>query len=675
MHSFRIHALWAVLLAPSAFAADVVTSGTIAVGGGGALLDGDRPSYQQIHQQKKDGFGGIEEFLLIREGDDDILKFEARLLPGNDDYRVAVRYEKLEKFYVDGGFDQFRVWYDGSGGFFRPTETSFVMFPEDLSLTRSKLWLEAGVYLPGETLLRARYERRARDGTKSSTAWGDSNLVGTAGTRNIVPSFYDIDEVTNIFTVDLGNDVKEEVKWNVGTRYSETELNNKRNIRRRPYETADRIVTQKDQTTTDMFTVHGFYLRKLSEKLTLSGGALRTTLDSHLAGSRIYGQTYDPVFDPAYIRRQQRDEGFYDLGGDAEIRQTVLNLNAVYVPKKNWSVRPSVRFENMHQETMSHFVETNIGGGPAFAAVVEEVEADHKKDWDEFAGAVDVRYTGLPNWTFSGEAEWIHGEGNLEEERTLHTGVLTIDRTMENTRSMQKYSLNSNWYPRSGLTVAVQYYFKANQNDYDARRDNTIVGTGDRYPAFITDQDFETNDFNIRLSWRPASLLSFVTRYDYQQSKIISQEADLQKVESSTLTSHIFSESATWSPTGRLFLNASVNVTYDQLETPAFAFVKNGDNNYVTGAIGGGYALAKLDDVYLDYNWFNAKNFVDSSATFMPYGVSQKYQGAYVTWVRRQTENLIYTVKYGYVSNRDDTWAGLNDFDAHVLYGRVQYRF
>jgi hypothetical protein len=104
MQSFRIHALWAVLLAPAAFAAEgVTTSGTIAFGGGGAFLDGDRPAYQQIQQQRKDGFGGIEEYLLIREGKDDILTFDARLLPGNDDYRVAVRYDKSEKYYIDGG--------------------------------------------------------------------------------------------------------------------------------------------------------------------------------------------------------------------------------------------------------------------------------------------------------------------------------------------------------------------------------------------------------------------------------------------------------------------------------------------------------------------------------------------------------------------------------------------
>ena len=273
-----------------------------------------------------------------------------------------------------------------------------------------------------------------------------------------------------------------------------------------------------------------------AEKLTLSAGGLITDLDTNLAGSRIYGQSYDPVFDPAYLRRQQRDEGFYDLTGHGEMKQTVLNLNAVYLPRKNWSVRPSIRFENLHQETMSEFIETNIGGGPAFAAIIEEVEGEQKKKWNEFSEALEVRYTGRPNWTYSLEGEWVQGEGDVDEQRHLHTGVLTVDRDNDYTRTSQKYSAKANWYAKPGLTLAFQYYYKVNVNDYDAVRDNTPPGTADRYPAYITDQDFETNDVNVRVSWRPMSLLGFVTRYDFQRSRIVSNEAGLSKVESSEIT-------------------------------------------------------------------------------------------------------------------------------------------
>ncbi len=678
MQSFRYRALWAVLLAPAALSAQTTTtSGVLSVGGGTVFHKGDRAAYQQVVQQKKGDFGGIEEFRLTREGEDDILKFDARIMPGDEDYRVALRYDKTEKFYVDAGYEQFRVYSDGSGGVFLPRNTRFSLFDEELALDRGKFWFEAGLYTSNQTLIRLRYEHRSRQGTKSTTHWGDTNLVGAPyGTRNIVAGFYDLDEKTDTLSVDVGNDTADNQKWNVGARYSETQLANKRYNRRRPFETADRLITTKDTTSNDLFATHGYYLRQINEKLTLSGGALITKLDTAISGSRIYGQSYDPVFDPAFLRRQQRDEGFYDLHGTGELKQTVLNLNAVYIPKKNWSIRPSIRFENLKQDTIAEFVETNFGGGPAFAAILEDVEGEHAKDWDEFTEAIDVRYTGLANWTFSGEAEWVQGSGTLEEERIIHhTGQLTIDRDLENERNIGKYSLNANWYAKPGLTFAAQYYFKVRVNDYDAIRDNTPPGTADRYPAYITDQDFETHDLNFRVSWRPVTQLSLVSRYDYQQSTITSIEAGLAQVESSEMTAHILSQSVTWSATSRLYVTGSVNVTYDQLKTPAYAFVKYGDNNYVNATLGAGYVLSERDDLYVDYNLYRSNNFIDNSYTSLPYGADQEQHAAYLTWRRRQSETLVYTMKYGYVTNDDTTNVGLNDFTAHVIYAKVQYHF
>ncbi|MBI5691899.1 MAG: hypothetical protein HZC55_17600 [Verrucomicrobia bacterium] len=679
MHSSRFSTLWAVLLAPATLLAQQSSSsGTITVGGGGSLLDGDRPSFQQVMQQKKDGYGGIEEFKVTSEAKDSVFKFEARLLPGNDDYRVAIRYDKNDRYYVDAGYEQFRVWSDGSGGVFLPMNVSFVMFNEDLSLSRAKLWAEFGAWTADKTLFKFRWERRTRNGTKSSTHWADSNLVGTFGTRSIVPTFYDVDDQTDDFSISVSNTSKEDVKWGATLRYTDTKIDDRRYERRRPFETADRIVTHKDESKNDIFTAHGFYEKKVSEQLTVTAGALRTTLDGVIEGSRIYGQTYDPVYDPAYLRRQQRDEGYYNLEGTSEIKQTILNANAVYLPAKHWSVRGSLRFENSHQETIAEFVETNIGAGPAFAAILEDVEGEHKKSWDEWGEGLEVRYTGQPNVVYSAKAEWIQGQGDHEEERMIHhTGQLTVDRDLEYKRNSQKYSLGANWYFRPGLTLAAQYYWKGNTNDYNARRDNTsnILTSGDRYPAFITDQDFETNDFNVRLSWRPVTGLNLVSRYDYQKGKIISQDAGLGKVDSAEMKSHILSQSATWSPAGSYYFTGNVNVTYDTLTTPTLAFTQNQDNNYVNASLGGGWVVGKQDDLYADYSWFRANNFIDRSATLIPFGLSQKTQQASLTWVRRQSENLLYTVKYGYVTNRDQTWAGLNDFDAHVIYAKVQYKF
>lgn len=676
MQRFRFSLLLATLLAPAALLAQTVTtSGTLSLAAGGALQEGDRAAFQRATQQHKSGFGGIENFELTREGDDSILKFEARIIPYNEDYRLSVRFDKTDRYYVDAGFQQFRVWYDGSGGYFRPRDMYFRLFDEDLSIDRTTAWIEAGVYLPKEILLRFRYEHRAREGTKDSTLWGDSNAPAPYGTRNIAPTLMDLKETTNMFSVDVGNTTAEDQKWNVGARVSETKIDDRRYTRRRPFDpVGDRIVTTKDQSNNDLFAAHGFYLRKITEQLTISGGALITKLDTIIDGSRIYGQGYDPIYDPGYARRQQRDEGFMNLDGHADLKQTVLNLNAVYTPRKDWSIRPSIRFENRQEESFAEFIEINTGPAPAVAPILDPLESESEKDWSEFTEAVEVRYTGKPNWTFSTVAEWLQGTGDLEELLAEH-GDPHVARTNDISRNTQKYSASANWYAKPGLTFAAQYYYKVRTTDYDILTDSTLPFGGDRYPSYITDQDFETHDLNFRVSWRPVTNLNLVTRYDHQESKVTNVIAGLAKSGSGDYSSDIISQSVTWSPTGRLYLTANVNVTYDQLATPAYPFVQQGDNNYVNGSVGAGYVVSDRDDIFVDYSWFKASNYFDNSRTSLPYGLSEDQQAGYLTWVRRQTDQLVYTVKYGYITNDDTTYGGYNSFDAHVIYAKVQYHF
>ncbi|NBU88233.1 MAG: hypothetical protein EBS16_03300, partial [Betaproteobacteria bacterium] len=65
----------------------------------------------------------------------------------------------------------------------------------------------------------------------------------------------------------------------------------------------------------------------------------------------------------------------------------------------------------------------------------------------------------------------------------------------------------------------------------------------------------------------------------------------------------------------------------------------------------------------------------DNSDVTLPLNSGQRMNSAYFTWVRRQTEQLVYTARYGFAENQDRAFVGLNDFRAHILYGKVQYKF
>jgi hypothetical protein len=195
-------------------------------------------------------------------------------------------------------------------------------------------------------------------------------------------------------------------------------------------------------------------------------------------------------------------------------------------------------------------------------------------------------------------------------------------------RFNQKYTVGANWYPLSRLNFGVQYYHKIHSYDYDHPLDSTLNATnsGNRYPAFLTDQKFETDDMNICATWRALSTLTLITRYDFQLSTVDTKGAFLNNVHSAEITSHIISESISWTPINRLFVQASASYALDSTETPAPGAlgstntVLNGVNDYWNASGLVGYALDEKTDVQAQYFYYHADNCVDNSTFGQPYG-------------------------------------------------------
>lgn len=652
------------------------------------LQSGDRPAFQKNKLLNKSGFGGIEGLYYTSEMKNGaIFTLKGRALAGNGDYLLDLRVAKDDFGYINIGYKQFRVWYDGRSTYFPPTQTQISLYDEDMHIDRGNLWLELG-YVPEDKInFVFRYDMFTRKGQKDSTSWGDTNLTAGQGTKGLLPAFWKIDERRHQVSATLSRQ-EEKSNWQLATRYDKGEYDNSRNARRRANEpSVDRVVTTKDGRDYDLFMVRGSYENQVTEQLKITTGVLHTKIDTTLSGSRIYGPDYDPVYDAAFVRRQQRDEGYFDLHGETETRQTVATISALYLPNAKWSITPSLRFERLDWNNMAEFEETNFGAGPALAPLNDEVEALSDKAWKNNTQSLEARYKGIPNWTFNLKGELTQSTGDLSEQRIVEPGTpaesLSIDRDTEFDRKSQKYTFTTNWYPKPGMTIALQYYYKARQNEYNAVRDNTPAGSADRYPAYVENQDFTTNDINARVSMRLTSSLRAITRYDYQKSTIDSQDIGLPNGESARMTSHIVSETISWNPLNRWYVQGGVNYVWDTLMTPAVTLtgnaaglVKNSDANYVNFNLGSGYALDDQTDIYVDYILYKAQgNYVDNSTRSVAYGTEGKSQDIALTWHRRLDRHTSLTFKYTYSKYDDAVAPTYASYEAHLLYGKLQYRF
>lgn len=651
--------------------------------GSGSVND-HTAGYQHKLQQTSESYGGIDDLFYTKSlNDTTTLTLKGRALLGDHDYRVDLDITKDDVGYLKLGYKEYRVWFDGIGGYFPPNGFNMKLYDEELHLDRANLWFEAG-YVPADKVnFIFRYDLFTRRGQKDSTSWGDTSLTGGAGTRALLPSFYDVDETRHQVTGTLFRD-SGDYKWDLGLRYDKGDFVNSRNMARTAGQSTQRFVTEKDGRDYDLFMVHGSYITKIHEKLMVTTAVSTEKIDSTLSGDRIYGPDYDPVFDVASAGRQYRDEGFIDLTGDTTLKQTVGTINILYQPTENWYIVPALRMEKIDTNDHAEFEETAVQSN--LSTAVDTIGSESDRSWKNVSESIEARYKGIKNMALNFKGEFLQATGDLTEKETDEPGTpaaaVTIDRDTNFKRGSQKLSASMNWYPTTATSFTAQYYYKARQNDYNSPRDNT-VSSADRYPAYIANQDFVTNDLNLRFSWRLTPELRSVTRYDYQQSEIHTQEVGLAYVKTNDVKTHIFSETLSFNPLPRWYLQGTMNYVWDVLTTPAVKLtgaagnrVKNSDANYLNVTLGTGYVLSDSADLFVDYSDYSAFNdFVDNSAGSVAYGTDARTQQAGVTLNYRLDSRTSMVLRYAYAKNTDSTYGTAADYTANVVTAKVQYRF
>ncbi len=678
-------------------------SNSVTIGGGTSFVGGDRAQFQRQLRRPAQIYGGIEELHFEQAvGKKGLLSIDGRGIYDNHDYDIQIDLRNPEIGYVTAGYSEFRTWYDGSGGYAPASNTWVSLYDEGFYIDRKHAFIAAGLTRPGIPEVSVRYDYDQRVGMKDSTSWGDYLVKAPSSTRGLTPTFLGIDETRHTFQADvkhtLGNTTA-----GVGLRYETDQLGNSRNIARRVGEpTLKRYVTSKDDSSIDYWNAHAFTETQLHPKVQLTTGYSFTRSDTDLAGSRIYGVGYGSQFSTSYLNKQERDEGYYDLGGGSKTDQFVANVNLLLTPSKNWTIVPSVKIEHQNQEGDAVFTETNIvkDSKTSLLSMVQEHAINSRvRRFTDISEGLAARYTGMTNWSFYARGDWIQGEGTLRErqndidEGTL--GPVVIQRDTESTRRVQKYTTGANWYPHRKVNAAIQYYYRVRENDYDHGLDTASVvvpgSSGNLYPAFIEHQEFDTHDVNFRVTFRPLANVTLVSRYDYQMTSynlrggtilLGGVKTALNQIESARMNNHILSQSIGWTPMQQLYFQGSISYAMQNTDSPVSAttgaganLVQNAKNDYWNASLTTGVVLTERCDLQGSYVYYRANNYQDNSAFSLPYGAGAESHGATATLITRLRKDLIWKLQYGYFTGHDQLAGGHNDYSAHLVYSSVQYLF
>jgi len=700
---------------------------------GGAFVNGDDAAMMQRTRTNGDFYGGIDSMQFTKALDKSTtLTLDGHALPGLEDYEGNLTLTKADIGYIKAGYKQFRTYYDGSGGFMPQLGSQYTepAGGDELHLDRGEFNFEAGLRMEKLPEITFKYKHAFREGQKDSTSWGERpKTTGTSTTAfKFLPSLWNIDETVDTFDLNVEHTVGN-TDLGIGLNYEHVDYSNTLSFDRGAVKTtagtpptvANSLVdvTRKDAYTLDMFSGNIHSVTRFNDKLWLSGGFAYTTLNSDSDGSGSIVRTPGGI--PASTGAES---SFNTQNGAGDYQQCVGNLNLMWNPIADLTITPSVRLEHSSQDTVTAINKY----APSYAAfplnpVTTLAGLAYTADTDTTSttAELDLRYTGISDVVL-----YAKGVCGFEEQAKIYHDIYTpwnasqpavalgyvpTDWLREDIdTNYQEYTAGANWYPVSGLSVSLQGLYSERDASYTPRGLNGPGGAFTLEPNMI-DHDTTVDDVNLRITWRPMSNLSLVTRYDFRETEYSNRGVRwaptaiaggppaptvgppmtgiLPEVQSSNVTAHIVSECATWNPLARLYVQGNISYTWAQTDTNTL-WVPDSNNEYVSAGLTVGYAIDDRTDITANYTYYGASNYSQQGAPYtsvspadiayaMGYGLNTQEHAVNVTLTRALSANMVWNLRYGFVTSQThpspDQTGGFNDFNAQMISTGLQIRF
>jgi hypothetical protein len=646
-------------------------------------VDGDAAKFREDWWMRQGFAGGIEEFWLEETvGKDTKFTVLGRGIYDEEDYTVRLELVKPDLGFVRAGFTQYRKYFDDTGGHHPFFSTPSFSLQQDLFLDVGNWFIEAGLTKPNWPKITLGYENQFKEGDKSTLAWGPVSQVPGSQAKRIFPSLKNLDERVDIFKVDIDHTIGK-VHMVDQFRYE-----NYRNDTER-VDGAQRILSTggskyirvHEEMDDEQFSNAYYVESHVHDKVYVSGGYLFSNVNGEGdMGFDTVSNGVAPFFDRNWHTRN------ISLDRDSH----VLNANILVGPFAGFMFNGGVQAEQTDTDGRVDAILQEIlppAASPNYLAVMSNDRTSLQKN----AG---VRFTKIPNTVVFADGRWT-GEsidvvgrafenGGLESDRAfLRQTDVDVDRT--------DYVAGFNTSPIQRANLSAQYRNSRRENGYDHEIDQRtfggVLGFQEGYPAFITGQEFQTDEVTAKLTVRPINRVSVSFRYQLvatdfntETDPVPSLGIPAGEAHSGNYRAHIYSVSATVNPINRLYLTGYFSLTDSRTETfdnHSDAVIPFEGDVYTIMATAG-YALDEKTDVSLDYLFSRACNFEENNASAafgLPYGVDNTRRAFYAGIKRQISKNVVARLRYGYFHYDEPTNGNIDDYVAHMAIATCTIRF
>ncbi|MGA2544245.1 MAG: c-type cytochrome domain-containing protein [Verrucomicrobiota bacterium] len=632
---------------------------------GGTIVSGDAQKFREHYWQTDGVNGGLAQFELTEKTSPDTkLSLSGHALL--DDYKLELSLGKNDFGFIHSGWEQYRKYFDGTGGYDPLLSRSAPSLGSDLHLDIGKAWVDFGLTLPNWPQMVLGYEQDYKDGAEATTDW---NAFAGGGNRNFAPAGKALHEEVNVIKFDLDHEaggvaIEERFRgefYNLNTHY--TNLDARDSARENVHEGNSYFqganTLRLEKKFTDWFFGSAGYLYS---KLNSDASFTDASLNNHLA-------LLDAV--PQITLEKQSH---------------VFNANGLLGPFDGLTLSTGVESEWTRQH--------GFGGGGAFLNPIYTngtalspasgplALSTLSSDYDEasVSESAALRYGKIPYTVLFADARFQQqsiGQSDYD--------LQPVNDFIQNTAfasQMTDFRLGFNTSPWRTVSFSAHYRRYEDNSQYQDPR-NAPLPAG--YPGFMRQRDLLTDEMETKLVWHPCSWFKTTWSWQYLTTDYSTvTDADPAKggispggdILAGQYVSRIYSINTTLTPCPRLCLSTAFSwqpTTSISAANGVPGVVPYRGDIYSVLA-NGTYALSAATDLFANYSFSAADYAQNSFAAGLPVGIEYAQHAAAVGLARRFGKNLTAKLQYGYYHYAEPTSGGANNYAANSIFATLTFR-
>lgn len=634
---------------------------------GNTFVRGDTNKFQEHYWEKAGVNGGAEEFDIFEQPRPDTkISLTGHALV--NDYQVKLFVDQNSLGFIHSGWEQYRKYYDGNGGFLPlPGASNAPPLTRDLHLDIGKAWIDFGLTVPDWPRMVLGYEYDYRQGEEAITSWGAFGLG--LDLRNMAPASKHINEGTHVIKFDLDYDIKGltiEDSFRGEFYHLDTQYTN---------EAARSFV--KNDTSQNNHYFQGANTFRLEDQFTPwlygSGGYLYSKLSADATFTNIATFFTSTPFVAAVPNITLEKESH------------VFNLNALLGPFEGLSVSVGAQTEWTRQRGMGSGTLNTISYTLSSPSTLAVSPATLSSDYDQSSVSeyMTIRYTKIPYTALFAEARCQQERIGQSDSDLQTTGNFVENPTYRSLMSDIRTGFNTS--PWRSVSLSAHYRRYEDDNRFDTNQPTEPIGG---YPGFLRDQYVLTDEFEGKLVLHPCYWFKPTLTYqhvvtDYREDTnpafnptFLTPIGPGGSLLAGRYRADIWSAGATFIPVSRfsligVFSYEPTTITTASANSPSIVPYR-GSVYSVLGYCT--YVLTEATDLSATYSFSDADYDQNNAANGLPVGIHYVQQAVQASLTHRFGKYVSARLQYGHYYYSEPSSGGAPNYTANAIFGMITFR-